>query len=685
MVKGGYPVKDTLAKFQAAREAEPDMPRLTLMEGLYRYEKDKQDTKARDLLEAGLAAGKELAAASLDNIARLLPYVYWRLGNIAEDRAELDAAAGYYKQALAARPGFSEGLIALLLVYRQQGQDDTELIEWTKKHYGEKDIVFLATVTESLGGGLYAYWKGEAEHRGWGIAKRLTAIDKMKAFAKHMKPLAKLCEAEEGILAVDKFRYLLQQVEPLPPEAMWLAWNNRVHCCDVLFDTEGAVECQLGQAVNIAGQKAGSQSQAYSNYLFNLHYLESTTDKELREMSFKYNMMYERIVPFQHPLSRHQHQKLRIGYLADRFVENVVSYFGIQLFGIYDRSRFEVYCYSCTSKRDELTKFIEKRVTKMSIPSEERKPSEIAEEIYDDGIDILFDLCGHTAGGITLAVMPYKPAPISISGIGYMSTTGLKSVDYYLGDPYCDPVGLHEDDFSEKLLRVKHSHFCYTPPEKVQRVQKSWHPKNDIIFASFSNLHKVTKHQVAVWAKILQQVPGARMILRSSIPNRYAMRRVREAFVDHGIEPGRLIADVTDIDYFSRYMDVDILLDTYPYVGGGTICDALYVGVPVVSRYGRRHGQRFSHSILENANLGELSVKTDEEYIAKAVALAQDRELLAALHAAIPQMFRNSPVMDAKGYVRDIEEVYEQVFQEWQQEQMQQEAAERQAEHEQQA
>ena len=156
------------------------------------------------------------------------------------------------------------------------------------------------------------------------------------------------------------------------------------------------------------------------------------------------------------------------------------------------------------------------------------------------------------------------------------------------------------------------------------------------------------------------------MLLRSSTKfDSYVVRKIKGMFRKAGVSADRLLMEQPDSDYLSRYCDVDLLLDTYPYVGGGTTCDALYMGVPVVSLYSRRHGTRFGYSLLMNTGLGELTAATEEEYIEKAVALAGDTELLAALHKQIPQMFRKSPVMDVAGYMRDIQSAYERIWQEW--------------------
>ena len=285
---------------------------------------------------------------------------------------------------------------------------------------------------------------------------------------------------------------------------------------------------------------------------------------------------------------------------------------------------------------------------------------ERARTIAADEIDILFDLGVHTDGGHGLATLGYKAAPVQIAGIGYMSTSGLKAVDYYLSDRFLDPLGKGDAYFSEKLLRLSHSHFCYTPFEEIFKSTIDWQPHERPVFGCFNNSAKISEEMLRLWLTLLRRVPGAKLLLKAWKPEAL-LEKARSL----GYRSGEIEVRPMTLDYVHEYMDMDIALDTFPYTGGGTTCEAIYMGVPVVTLAGTRHGTRFGLSLLENVGLGELVSNTPEEYVEKAAALASDAELLTALHKNLRPMMQRSPLMDGKSYVREIEAMYEDVWQAW--------------------
>ena len=483
-----------------------------------------------------------------------------------------------------------------------------------------------------------------------------------------MEPVQKLLDAGVPKAALDKLTYMLNCKE-LAEEDRWIAFLHKAKCYRAMLEKENSLACMLEAVRSIAGQTLFAQKTLYGSMLFSLYELD-LPDDEIRRLSFGFEELNRQAILYRHDRAVHaRHSKVRIGYIANRFNENVVTMFSIQLFCVYDRERFEIYCYSYQDVEDGVTAMIRANVHKYYVApyGSNTPPDMVARQIYEDGIDILFDLIGHTENSQGLMAAAYKPAPVQLTGIGFMGTSGLRAMDYFLGDPYCDPPGLNEDDFSERILRLPRSHFCYNP--RALRGKGAYRPKQqggEILLASFCNLRKLTPHMLEVWAEVLRRLPQAKLLLRSSARfNSYVLRKIKGMFRKAGGAADRLMLEQPGQDYLSRYYDVDLLLDTYPYVGGGTTCDALYMGVPVVSLYGRRHGTRFGYSLLMNTGLEELTASTENEYIEKAVALAGDTELLAALHSQIPKMFRQSPIMDVAGYMRDIESAYERIWQEW--------------------
>ena len=483
-----------------------------------------------------------------------------------------------------------------------------------------------------------------------------------------MEPVKKLLDAGVPKAALDKLTYMLNCKE-LAEEDRWIAFLHKSMCYRAMLEKENSLACMLEAVRSIVGQPLLTQKKLYGAMLFGLYEMD-LPDDEIKRLSFGFDELNRQAIWYRHDRAVHaKHRKIRIGYIANRFNENVVSMFSIQLFCVYDRERFEVYCYSYQDIEDSVTAMIRDNVNKYYVASHgsHTPPDMVARQIYEDGIDILFDLIGHTENSQGLMAAAFKPAPVQITGIGFMGTSGLRAMDYFLGDPYCNPPGLNENDFRERILRLPRSHFCYNP--RALQAEGNYRPKQpgeEILLASFCNVRKLTPHMLEVWAEILRRLTQAKLLLRSSAKfNNYVLRKIKGLFRKAGVTADRLLMEQPGQDYLSRYYDVDLLLDTYPYVGGGTTCDALYMGVPVISRYGRRHGTRFGYSLLMNIGLEELTAATEEEYIEKAVALAGDTEILAALHRQIPQIFRQSPVMDVAGYMRDIQNAYESIWQEW--------------------
>ena len=336
----------------------------------------------------------------------------------------------------------------------------------------------------------------------------------------------------------------------------------------------------------------------------------------------------------------------------------------------FDPNNFEVYVYSL-GKSDQYSEFFRTLVTRWRDLTEHKNdPAYIAREIYTDEIDILFDLAGHTADS-GLSALAWKPAPIQLSGLGYMATTGLPAVDYFVTDHYCDPVGSgNESVYVEKLLRLT-SQFCYNGftnlPVSTGTPART---RGYIQFASFNKYLKLQDPMLLAWREIMERVPNSRLLLKDKYYNeRGIVTMVRERLRQLGFDLSRVEFEGSTRDYWRRYLDVDIALDTYPWPGGGTTCDALYMGVPVVSYYQERHSTRFTYSLLANIGLADLASERMEDYVATAVALAGNLDLLDALHREMRDRMKASPVMDQERYIREMEECYRAIWTQWEAEQ----------------
>lgn len=448
---------------------------------------------------------------------------------------------------------------------------------------------------------------------------------------------------------------------------------------------------QAAQCYRLASEVAvyfPVQAADYSNYVFTLHYI-FMPQWEYVEAHKGYNALYSVLKPFIHnrrQLKRRQKKrgKLRIGYISPDFRRHVVLLFIWAMVTKYNRQDFEVYCFSNSPTEDEYSKYIQKQVNFWcnisQLPLRDK-----ALVVYQQELDILVDLAAHSRDNC-LPVLGYKPAPIQISGIGYFATTGLQTVDYFLSDRYlaagCAMIPAEKnqvidenlqatalassESFTEKLLVLPHSHFCYVPIKEMPPVRQApCISKGYITFGSFNNLIKVNDVMLETWGAILQQVPESRLLLKcASLDDADIRELFRQKLLSLGLSEERFQLRGFSADYLPEYYEMDIALDTFPYPGGGTTCDALYMGVPVVTLGDGSHGGNFGVSLLKNIGLDFACSYSVEEYIQKAIVLAQDKELLNALHLGLRNMMENSPIMNEQQYMQELEQGYKRIWQE---------------------
>ena len=390
-----------------------------------------------------------------------------------------------------------------------------------------------------------------------------------------------------------------------------------------------------------------------SNAIFAANDSEKFSARDFKKLYDEYNKTFGDVKPFDKKIYRHK--KLRIGYLSADFRTHPVANFIFAPIHFHDREKFSVYCYYSAKDFDDVTAQL-KSAADFWRDVSDLNDEDAAKIIRDDEIDILIELGGHTNKN-RLAVMAYRPANVQISGVGYMNSTGCKFVDYFLTDRFCaEDLSAWKNFFTEKPLILPHSHFCYTPLKNFPAIGDApCISKGYVTFGCFNNFNKVNDFMLETWQKILQRVPKSKLILKHKIfdgdegKNFVRQRLQRLNFDLNFVELRGFTAN-----YLDEYRDIDIALDTYPYTGGLTTCDALFMGVPVISLYGERHGSRFGYSILNNVGIGELAVKNREDYINLAAALANDFETLSILHKNLRGMMTNSPLMNAKNYVRDF-------------------------------
>ena len=425
-------------------------------------------------------------------------------------------------------------------------------------------------------------------------------------------------------------------------------------------------KCDLSAQKNSPklNKMAATRLGDYSNYLLNMHDLNFSREKIFEEIC-GFNKLLAHIPRFKHNHKLHsRHKKIRVGYISGDMRYHDVAFFNTYFFKGYDKTRFDVFIYA-NNLEDNITAQFRASVDVfrniLDMPADK-----VAAQIMKDEIDILVELAGHSADNL-LKVMAYKPAPIQISGIGWFDSTGLDTIDYFLADKYTDPEGLNEKFFTEKILRLQHSHFCYVWHDYPYPVTPAPCTKNGYVtFVSFNNFSKVNDNVLKVWKKILDAVPNSRLYLKSDVFNeKGGLNFSRDRIKAAGIDLERVTLENYSKEYVRKYELADIALDTFPYPGGGTTCDALYMGLPVITLVGERHNSRFGYSLLMNIGLEELCAFSEEEYVQKAVELANDWDRIREYHLTIRRKMEESPVMTDTIYMGELEQAYEKIFDAW--------------------
>jgi protein O-GlcNAc transferase len=360
-----------------------------------------------------------------------------------------------------------------------------------------------------------------------------------------------------------------------------------------------------------------------------------------------------------YPNSRDPERRLKVGYVSPDFRQHVIALFMQPILHHRDRGGFESICYADVSKIDFMTDRLKADCDRWVVTNG-MSDAALAQRIREDGVDILVDLTAHMPRNRML-VFARKPAPVQVSYLAYAGTTGLPTMDYRFSDPHLDPAGA-ETLGPERVARLAETYWCYQPQIDVPAAAPRG-GEGPVVFASFNTCAKINPAVIAAWSRILVQVGGSRLRLIVAGGKRGNEHLIR-AFADHGVNPDRieLFEKINYADYFPMYNQVDIALDPFPYNGGTTTLDALFMGVPVVTLAGSSGMSRAGVSILTNAGLTDLIANTTAEYEQIAVRLAVDRaRILQDLRARM----QSSALMDAPRFVRNLESAYRGMWREY--------------------
>ncbi|MEA1917307.1 MAG: tetratricopeptide repeat protein, partial [Campylobacterota bacterium] len=402
-------------------------------------------------------------------------------------------------------------------------------------------------------------------------------------------------------------------------------------------------------------------SEAYDNLLFCLHYIDSFPVEKALETAKRYGTMISlKAEPkFSAWHKSEKSDKLRIGFVSADLINHSVGFFVEGLFRHLDKKQFELFAFPTLLVSDSLTSRIRPFFQEW-LPIYNKNDLDAATLIHEKGIDILIDLSGHTAHN-RLPVFAYKPAPIQLTWLGYSATSGLKEMDYILGDSYVTPTNEHYH-FSENILTLEQTYICFTPPTQSVTIGSPPLLKNGYVtFGSFNNLTKMHEEVVRVWATILKETPNSKLFLKNKqFSNKKIIKKVENQFFQYGISNNRLTLQdeyLSRTEHLKAYNRIDIALDTFAYTGVTTSAEALWMGVPVLTLQGDRFMSHIGESIMHNTKQSNWIAKDKEDYIKKAVAFASNKADLVNIRSTLRDKVLKTPLYNTKLFAKNFEKV----------------------------
>lgn len=544
------------------------------------------------------------------------PEIHYHLGNALQTKGQLDEAVASYRQAIALRPNYPEAHNNLGSALKVLGQLDGA----------------LASLREA-------------------IALRPNFPEACNNLGDALKESGQLDAAVDACRQAIAFR-------PNFAEAYGTLGN-------VLKDMG-----RLDEAIAAYRQAIALKPNlaiAHSNLVYTLHFHPGYDAAAMAEEHRGWNRQHAwPLKPFiqLQTNDRNPARRLRLGYVSPDFREHPVGRFLLPLLVQHDRKSFEVFAYSQVRVPDGVTERLR------SLADGWRNIAgcsdlQVTEMIRQDKIDILVDLTMHLSNN-RLLVFARKPAPVQVTYLAYCSTTGLETIDYRLSDPYLDPAEGDASIYSESTIRLPETYWCYQPLAVASEVSPPPALQNGFVtFGCLNNFCKVSEPTLAAWAKLLRTVPNSQLLIHAQ------EGRHRESVWDRmdreGVTSKRIqfVGFMPTEKYFAYYHRIDIALDTFPYGGGTTTCDALWMGVPLVSLAGKTAVSRGGLSILSNVGLPELVARSEERYVQIAVELAADLGRLSALRSTLRQRMQQSPLMDAPRFARNVETAYRTMWRSW--------------------
>jgi predicted O-linked N-acetylglucosamine transferase (SPINDLY family) len=640
-----------LAHHQAGRLAEAEQ----IYGQILRVDPNQVDALQLLGVIAGHTGRAKMAFAYLHAALRLKPdfaEVHNNLGNVLLNQRQLADAVASFQQALRCKPDFAEAHNNLGMALREQGKLAEAAVCFEQALRLQPDF---PEAHNNLGSALREQGK---------LAEAVVCLEQALSlapdFAEAHHNLG-LALREQGKLteAVARSEQALRLNPDLAEAYDSLAFALR----------EQGMLAEAIAAYRKAVQIKPGYTQAHSNLLYTMVFCPEYDDAAaLYEEHRRWNELHA--VPLAkflrpHGNDRSGDRRLRVAYISANFRDHAETYFTIPLFSAHDHRHFEIFVYSAVTCPDSLTaQFRSHADVWRDIVG--LSDEEVAELVRADSIDILVDLTLHMGPRSFLLVFARKPAPVQVCWLAYQGTTGLTTMDYRLTDPHIDPPGLDDRYYSETSVRLPETFWCYDPLTSEPAVNAlPALEKGHVTFGSLNSFYKVNAAVLKLWARVLGSVDRSRLLMAA--PDGPPRQHARELLEKEGIAAKRVlfVGSQPRAPYLERYHHIDIGLDTFPYNGQTTTLDAFWMGVPVLTMVGRTAVGRAGASLLRNLGLPELVAETPDRFVQLAAGLASNLPWLSRLRATLRDRLRNSPLMDAPRFARNIEAAYRSMWDRW--------------------
>lgn len=545
--------------------------------------------------------------------------LHYNLGNAFSDQGKTEEAINSYQQALSLNPNFAEAHNNLGILLEKQGNYSEATASYHRTLAANPNFAEAHT---NLGNVLGNQGK---------LSEALTSFQR----ALTLNPNS--AQTHNNLANVLKDKGMLREAIASYQKALELLPTDATTHSNLLYTLNYSAD--YDSATLFAAHRQFNQQHALS--------LASSSKRHLNDAT----------------LSR----RLKLGYISADFRQHPVASFCEPFLANHDHQQFEIFCYYNYSTTDAVTQRLQRYADHWR-PCAALSDETLAEQLRQDNIDLLIDLSGHIANH-RLLVLARKPAPVQATYLGYPNTTGLTAIDYHITDSYVDPEGMTEQFNSEVVVRLPNSYYCYRPPENSLPVGEVPLLRNSYVtFGTFNNYTTLNANTFAWWADILRAVPNSKLVVMTPSLNDPATRQsLEEQFARLGIDRWRLTLDSAPSTEATlrAYNYIDIALDSYPYNGATTTCEALWMGVPVVTLVGQTHVSRVGLSLLSTLRLTELIARSPQEYVNIVVKLASNPDYLQKLRASLRHRMMTSPLLDAPSFTRHLETIYLRMWENW--------------------